>query len=65
MKIKPISQAEMVERACQNYNKRHLIKISAPNTENAANITKRVKNQILWENVIHRVIRKMKWEKLV
>lgn len=66
MIIKPVSQAEMVERARQNWNKRHpFSQISAPNTEEAANITKKVKNQFLWEDVIPRVMRKIKWKKLV
>lgn len=66
MMIKTISQAEMVERARQMFNQRNpFYQIPVPKTEEGIKMAKKVQNQIFWENVLTRVMRKMKWQKLV
>lgn len=66
MIIKPISQAEMLERVRQNNNRRHpLYQIPAPKTEEGIKLAKKVQKQPLWESVIPRVMRKMKWKPLI
>lgn len=59
MKIKPMTLEIMVERARQNYNKRHCYQIPASNTK----LTEKVRREIMWENVIKSVTGKMKWIK--
>lgn len=66
MKINPISVETMVERARQNYNKRYpFAQLSAPKTEAGQKLSKEVQRQAMWEDVIKRVTRKFKWQKLV
>lgn len=66
MKISPISVESMVEKARQNYNKRHpFAQLPAPNTESRQKLSKEVQRQTMWEDVIKRVTRKFKWQKLV
>lgn len=66
MKIRPVSLESMVERARQNYNKRHpFYEIPAPQTEAGQKLFKEVQRQTMWEDVIKSVARKMKWKKLV
>ena len=52
----------MVERARQTYNKRHSFnQIPAGNKE----LAERIHRQLMWEDIIERVTRKIKWTKSV
>ena len=62
MKIRPITIDVMVERARQTYNKRHSFnQIPAGNKE----LADRIHRQLMWEDIIERVTRKIKWTKSV
>ena len=60
MKIKPMTLEIMVERARQNYNKRHCYQIPASNTK----LAEKVRREIMWENVIKKRYRKNEMDKI-